>query len=386
MSFAVRRLSALLFCAFAATGASAQSTPAPVAAAKAAATAPVSQPDMTIDAAIRQQAIDELVAEIKANYVFPEVGEKMIADVLARQKAGEYDQATSARAFAEQLGGHLLAVSHDKHIRVNYAHEALPKEGKAGAKPDPAQEKADNARRLGFDRWMSWGFSKIEKLDGNIGYLELRGFADAKSGAQVVANAMSALADSDVLIIDLRRNGGGSPEMVALITSYLYGPEKVHLNDLYFRPTNKTEHYYTLPKVAGTRYGKDKPVYILTSRRTFSAAEEFTYNLKNLKRATIIGETTGGGANPGEGRRTGEHFMTFIPTGRAINPITKTNWEGTGVTPDIEVPADQALLTAQIMAMTPMVEAIKEPRFKRGAGGKLAELQAELDKLKAKSQ
>jgi hypothetical protein len=340
---------------------------------------------MSIDAAIRSQAIDELVTEIKANYVFPDVGDKMIADIRAHQAAGDYDKAVSARAFAELLGTHLVAVSHDKHIRVNYSPEALPPEGKAGAKPSPAQEKADSARQLGFDRWMSWGFSKIEKMDGNIGYLELRGFADAKTGAKVVANAMTALADSEALIIDLRRNGGGSPEMVALISSYLFDAEKIHLNDLYFRPTNKTEHFYTNPKVAGTRYGRSKPVYVLTSKRTFSAAEEFSYNLKNLKRATIIGETTGGGANPGEGRRTGEHFMTFIPTGRAINPITKTNWEGSGVTPDIAVPADQALLTAQIMAMTPMVDAITEPRFKRGAGGKLAELKDELEKLKAKS-
>ncbi len=382
MSLAVRRLGALVLAACAATGAIAQ-TPAPVAPATAGATAPASRPDKLIDAAIRTQAIDELAAQMSANYIFPDVAAKMMADIRARQKAGEYDSITSAQKFAETLGQQLQAVSKDKHIRVNFSPEPLPPESTAAEVPKA--DSAEDARRLAFNRWVNFGFTKFEKLDGNIAYLELRAFSDAETGARTVATFMSAAADADALIIDLRRNGGGSPAMVALVSSYLFGAEKVHLNDLYWRARGKTDSFHTNPNVEGTRYGPDKPVYVLTSKRTFSAAEEFTYNLKNLKRAVIVGETTGGGANPGGGRRTGEHFVTFIPSGRAINPITKTNWEGTGVTPDIAVPADQALLTAHIRLMTPMVEKIADPRFKRGAGGKLAELQAELDKLKAKA-
>src|SRR4029079_14564144 len=190
---------------------------------------------------------------------------------------------------------------------------------------------------------------------------DLRGFQPAQFGAETVVAAMNFVANTDALIVDLRRNGGGDPSMVSLISSYLFGSEPVHLNDLYFRPDDSTRQWWTLQYVPGKRYGDKKPVYVLTSNRTFSAAEEFTYNLKNLKRATIVGETTGGGAHPGGMRRIGEHFGMFIPTGRAINPISKTNWEGTGVKPDVDVPADQALKVAHIAALNVVLEKVTEP-------------------------
>jgi retinol-binding protein 3 len=147
------------------------------------------------------------------------------------------------------------------------------------------------------------------------------------------------------MIIDLRENGGGTPKMVALITSYLFD-RRTHLNDLWTRSTNTTAEFWTQDTVAGRRFGGEKPVYVLTSARTFSGAEEFTYNLKTLKRATIVGETTGGGAHPVRCRRIDEHFMIGVPFARAINPITHTNWEGVGVEPDAKVPASEALNAA----------------------------------------
>jgi C-terminal processing protease CtpA/Prc len=172
--------------------------------------------------------------------------------------------------------------------------------------------------------------------------------------------------------------------MVALICSYLFpGHERVHLNDLYWREGDRTEQFYTLPYVPGRRY-LDKEVYVLTSKRTFSGAEEFTYNLKNLKRATIVGEATGGGAHPGGTRRVTDHFAVWVPGGRAINPITKTNWEGTGVTPDVAVPADQALATAHLMAL----KRLKEKSGDREEAGALEDAvrqaEKELDALKKK--
>jgi hypothetical protein len=206
---------------------------------------------------------------------------------------------------------------------------------------------------------------RVERLAGNVGYLELDGFLDAEAAAGPAAAAMTFLANTDALIIDLRRNGGGSPHGVALLCSYLFDAEKpVHLNSLYWRRGNRTEEFWTRKDVAGPRYvGKD--VYVLTSARTFSAAEEFTYNLQCLKRATVVGETTGGGAHPGGGFPLGEHFVMFVPTGRAINPITKTNWEGIGVKPDLAVPADKALEAAHERAVQKLLEKVPDEDARR---------------------
>jgi C-terminal processing protease CtpA/Prc len=195
---------------------------------------------------------------------------------------------------------------------------------------------------------------------------------------------MNFVNGTDALIIDLRGNGGGNPAMVALICSYLFGPEPVHLNDLYWREGDRTDQFWTRKEVAGKRY-LNKDVYVLTSKRTFSGAEEFTYNLKNLKRATIVGETTGGGAHPGGMFRMSPHFGAFIPTGRAINPITKTNWEGTGVTPDVAVPAEQALVVARLMALKKSLTSLANPDFKAGVQDEIDKLEKELSALKAKS-
>jgi C-terminal processing protease CtpA/Prc len=192
---------------------------------------------------------------------------------------------------------------------------------------------------------------------------------------------MTLLAHTDALIVDLRQNGGGDPEMIALITSYLFD-QMTNLNNMYWRDGDRTQQFWTLPYVPGPRYGGNKPVYVLTSNDTFSGAEEFAYNLKNLKRATIIGEVTGGGAHPVGGFAIGPHVGARIPVGRAINPISGTNWEGTGVTPDIPVPQADALRTAQILALRHVLEQAGE-----GASGPLADLieeaQAELDELES---
>jgi C-terminal processing protease CtpA/Prc len=182
-------------------------------------------------------------------------------------------------------------------------------------------------------------------------------FQPAELAGDTAAAAMNFLTNTDALIIDIRANGGGAPSMVALVSSYLFGGEPVHLNDLYFRPEDTTHQWWTLPHVPGKRY-QDKPVYVLTSKRTFSAAEEFAYNLKSLKRATIVGETTGGGAHPGGMHRLNEHFLVFVPSGRAINPLTKSNWEGTGVAPDLPVAAAQALKTAHLAALKKVAEGL----------------------------
>lgn len=337
------------------------------------------QPDLTIDAATRTQVIDAILKRLNDSYVFPDVAKKMEQSIRERLDKKEYDQITSSKEFAKKLTDDLQAISKDKHLRVRYSHQEIPERGPR--REPTAEEREERRRDL---TWMNHGFGKVERLRGNIGYLEFFNFADEELGADTVAAAMNFINGTDALIIDMRNNGGGNPAMVALVCSYLFGPEPVHLNDLYWREGNRTDEFWTRKEVAGKRY-LNKDVYVLTSKRTFSGAEEFSYNLKNLKRATIIGETTGGGAHPGGGFRISEHFGMFVPTGRAISPITKTNWEGTGVTPDVAVPADQALLVARLMAMKKSLTTLKNPDFKAGVEDEIQKLEKELAALKAKS-
>lgn len=301
------------------------------------------QPPGTVDAATRQQVIEGAIAHMRRAYIFENVAEQMAVALLANQKQGAYDKLTAAADFAQTLTTHLQEVSRDKHLRIIYAAEGL-----AGRQAPATPE--ERAQRLAAERRGNFGLHRVERLDGNIGYIELRGFSGSREAGEAVTAAMNLLANTDALIFDLRRNGGGSPVTIGLISSYLFD-KPVHLNDFYVRETDRRESFHTTETVDGKRYGQQKPVYVLTSTRTFSAAEEFTYNLRHLKRATIVGERTGGGAHPGGVRRITDHFGIWLPTGRAINPVTGTNWEGIGITPDIAVDPAEALPAAHLDAL-----------------------------------
>jgi C-terminal processing protease CtpA/Prc len=208
---------------------------------------------------------------------------------------------------------------------------------------------------------MNCFFEKAERLDGNIGYIKFDGFGEPEICGPKATAAFAALGDVNAVILDLRENGGGRPEMVAFVSSYLFA-KKTHLNDIYERTANKTTQYWTNPDVPGKKLAT-QPIFVLTSHDTFSAAEDFTYGLKNLKRAMIVGETTGGGAHPIEAARLDDHFMMNVPFARSISPITKTDWEGTGVEPDVKVPGAQALETAKKRA----AEALERQQKKKPA-------------------
>ena len=332
----------------------------------------------SFDSKDRMQTIETMIRELNDSYVFPEVAKRMENDIRSRLKNGEYDKLTDGKAFAEKLTNDLRSISHDKHISVRFSEEINPPRS---VQSEPSAEEI--VRFKESVKMNNFAFEKVEWLPGNIGYLRFRGFIDPESGAETVAAAMNFISNTDALIIDLRKNGGGDPAMVALICSYLFGDKKVHLNDLYWRKGDRTEEYWTDPNVLGKKY-LDKDVYVLTSGRTFSGAEEFSNNLKVLKRAVIIGETTGGGANPGSLFRLGDHFSIFIPTGRAINPITKTNWEGTGVEPDIKVSQEVALETAYLTALKKAFETTKIEEKKNALRPLIEKAQKELDEMKGK--
>ncbi len=302
----------------------------------------VSDLTFKIDAATRTRVIDGAIAQLNEFYVFPETAKKMGDAVKARQKKGEYDSITDGDAFAKMLTENFQEVSHDKHLRVDFSPAPMPDRPEG---PPNADERA--RYRKDMER-MNCGFDKVEILSGNVGYLKFGFFADPEICGPTAVAAMNFLANVDAIIFDLRENGGGDPKMIAFLSTYLFS-EPTHLNDLWERKGDNTHQYWTLPYVPGKRLD-GKPAYVLTSKQTFSGAEEFSYNLKNLKRATIIGETTGGGAHPVSGHRIDDHFMIGVPFARAINPISKTNWEGTGVEPDVKVPAADALATAQKLA------------------------------------
>jgi len=335
---------------------------------------PPSEPDRTIDARERAEVIEGALQHLDKAYIFADVAKKMRDAVTARVEKKEYDTITSAKELADKLTTHVQEISKDKHLRVRYSHEPIPQR--------PEQPNAEErARFLENARRGNHGFNKVERLPGNVGYLELFGFSGFPEAGETAVAAMNFLANTDALIIDLRQNGGGSPAMIGLITSYLF-EDRVHLNDFYYRERDEMQQFWTSPHVQGRRFGKDKPVYVLTSSRTFSAAEEFTYNLKHLKRATIVGETSGGGAHPGGVRRINDHFGVWVPSGRAINPITKTNWEGTGVDVDLKTDAKSALKTAHLDALKKLRAAETDKRRLDQFDRAIADVQKELDALK----
>jgi C-terminal processing protease CtpA/Prc len=285
------------------------------------------------------ERLDELLRE---RYVFEDVAAAMGDKLLSRLANGDYDDYDSAGSLGTVLTNELQQISHDLHLRVR----PTPPRSMEPSEEEQARrhaQAAEDARRSNY------GFEQLLRLPGNVGLLDLRSFTGAEGPARDVAMAaMNYLAACDALIVDLRQNGGGDPAMVQLISSYLFD-EPTHLNNLYYRAEDSLEEFWTLDEVVGRRM-PDVPVFVLTSRSTFSAAEEFTYNLKCLERATIVGETTGGGAHPGGTVPLHESLSVFIPSGRAINPISGKNWEGSGVLPDVEIDANSALDKALEMA------------------------------------
>jgi hypothetical protein len=310
----------------------------------------------------KEITVDSISNKLVGFYIFPDVAEEMSDHIRENLKKGKYNSINNPNDFADQLTADLLSISQDKHIHVEYDPVGI----KAQNEVFTVEDSLNYLKRYINDiKRDNFGFKELKILGGNIGYLDLRSFSDVEYAGPTAVSAMNFLSNSDAIIIDLRRNGGGRPAMIQLITSYLFESDPVHLNNFYWRPNNETTQTWTLPYVQGTRF-PNTPVYLLTSNRTFSAAEEFSYNLKHLKRATIIGETTGGGAHPGGPVIATDKFSINIPFGRAINPITKTNWEGVGVTPHIEVPASQALELAQIKALETLIQASKENEINKG--------------------
>jgi hypothetical protein len=306
--------------------------------------------DISLDAEAIEAVLGALVAQLDA-YVFPSVAAKIRADIAQRLEAGGYGDIKGGQQLADTLTAQLQQLSGDRNLRLHFSPAPLPH-----LEPDAEPDAEEIDRQYQASRRRNFDLNRVERLAGNVGYIQLFSFEPPEFAGDTLAAAMTLVAHTDALIFDLRHNQGGSPATVALLCSYLFPAHPpIHLNDLYWSETDETHQWWTVPYVPGRRY-LDKPVFVLTSPETFSAAEEFAYNVQVLKRGAVVGETTRGGANPGRGFRLHDHFWIFMPTGQAINPITGSNWDRTGVIPNVKVPAEIALETSHLMALNHLLE------------------------------
>lgn len=290
-----------------------------------AASAGLARAEGPLDAEARQAAVTQLAEAIRQRYVYPDIGAKLADVITTRQKTGAYDGLTDPAQFALRLKADLDAVARDKHLNLEAPNSPPP----ADLPPPPPLNEA--------------GVVRAGKLNGEIGYIEVVGFPPFPQFRPVIDRAMAPLAGSKAIILDVRRNYGGSPGSVAYLVSFLV-PQSTHINDIVTRTPNTTEFTREVFNAQPTPVNfAGRPIIVLTSRLTFSGGEELAYDLQSLKAATIIGETTGGGANPTERVDLTSKLTAFIPRGRAENPVTKSNWEGTGVTPDVAAAAPDAL-------------------------------------------
>lgn len=304
-----------------------------------------------LDADARNRVIEAVAAKLTERYVFPEKAKQMAATVREKRAQGAYDAISAGEDLARQLTSDLRAVVDDRHLRVIYHPEPVPERAEE-LKPSPAEVK-EFSRRFGR---VNHGLEKVEVLPGNVGYVNVRVFWDPADTGDKWAAVFNFLADTDALILDLRECGGAtSDQATPLVCSYLFD-DPLHLYSIYWRPTDTTRQYWTQRSVAGKKY-LHKPVYVLTSKKTFSGAEQIAYDLQAHKRAVVVGEPTGGGAHPGGEVRVDAHFGLWVPYGRPENPITKSNWEGTGVKPDVAAPAAKALATALKANLTERLKA-----------------------------
>ena len=295
-----------------------------------------------IDAPTQARVIDAAAAALNESYVHPPVAKAMEADLRTRLAKGEFAGITDGAAFATALTEAMRSVSRDKHLGVDFLPARLPPPSPPPATPPPAPAP---------EQWTAarCGFAPATLLPNRIGLIKFNRFPPPAICPEAASAMLNSLGEVDAIIFDLRDNGGGDPAMVAYMGSYLFA-ERTHFTAIWTRTTDKTEEFWTDAQAPGNRYAK-QPVFILTSTRTFSGAEDFSYSLQALKRAVIVGEVTGGGTHPVRGRPLVDGFSMGVPYAKTVNPITKSNWEGVGVAPDVKVPAAQALETAQKLAM-----------------------------------
>jgi len=290
----------------------------------------------------RNRQIGEIADKINEYYIFEDEANQLSKKLKSEIELKTFDNLTD-KEFAKSLSSYLTKNGNDLHFNVLYRPNQ-----------EDGEKKVDEKEMLlkydSINRQFNYGFEKIERLDGNIGYIEYTGFPEGNKSAQQILDAtMNFVSNTNALIIDLRNNQGGDGKMVELFLSYFFD-QKIKLNETYTRYNDKTTNSYTIKKVNGKKY-LDKPVYILVNNKTISAAEALAYNLQQIKIAKIIGDKTYGAANPVKVFFIGKKYHLFIPISIEKNSITKTNWEHIGIDADIKISSEKAFIKAQIIAL-----------------------------------
>jgi hypothetical protein len=295
--------------------------------------------DRAIDSAARHELVDTLIARLNAHYVFPTTARKIEQLLRARLQRGDYEHIASARAIAQQLTRDMASVAHDLRLDVRFGPNALP----------PQPERPATLRWI-ERRFAKSGVDEVRRYVPDIGYLGVSSFDRADLAAPRYRAAMDKIDGTGAVIVDLRGNVGGDPAALRLFASY-FVDRPIMFKEIRYRDADRSAQVWTLRKTpVPPHLGK---MYILTSRATRAEGEEFAYTMQALGRATIVGErTAGSGAHSGATYRLASHFIAAIPSGRAVSPVTGTNWEGVGVAPDIQATSDAALRTTLKIILT----------------------------------
>ncbi|MCT9006732.1 S41 family peptidase [Streptomyces rhizosphaerihabitans] len=289
--------------------------------------------------------IEETARLLTEHYVFPDTAERLAGLLRERLTEGAYD-VDSAEELGRLVTADLQSVNGDRHLRLKYHADPVPAEQGAAALA---------AMRRDFDASLG-GVPRVESLDGGVAVVELApALFPLEWAAEPLGAALALAAPARALIVDLRGSLGGDPDTVAFVCGHLLDA-RTHLNTMHWRDGDRCEQSWSPAHVPGPRFGGTKPLYVLTSGRTFSAAEELSYDLQQLGRAVVVGERTGGGAHPREGWTVHPHLEATVPVGRAVNPVSGTNWEGTGVEPDIACAAADALDRAHALALARLTD------------------------------
>lgn len=339
----------------------------------------------------KKKLVDRLAAEVERKYVFPELGASIAKQLRARSEKGNYASINHPLKFATQLTKDMQEIAKDKHLNVFYSPVAQNKDreknsssnkGTSNGVDQKSEDEAQMRRNeaIKYFKKLNYGVRRVEHLDGNIGYLDLFMFGELGFVHEGITAALVLVEGSDAMIIDLRDNDGGSIETVEFIVSH-FVPRPTHIMDNYRRDDNSIRQSWTRSNLSVPVYDSRKMVYILTSQKTFSAAEDLAYTMQALKRAKIVGETTGGGAHAGVRFSLDENFTAFIPNQRSISPITKSNWEGVGVIPDLPVDASKALLVARLEILQNQLQKTVDPRQRSEVVESILALKLELKKM-----